>query len=968
MFTRKAGVAILVLAFIGSPGFAQDRFFHSNGVPIRYVEQGSGDAIVLLHGGGASLDGWVNSGMLQDLANDYRVIAFDIRGHGKSGKPHEASAYGPEMGLDVIRLLDHLGIRRAHIVGYSLGAFISAQLLTTHPERFLSATLGGAPGRFRWSDAQAALAEQEASERARECVSRSQILRLAAVNEPKPDEAEIKRRSAACMADPTQDRFAQAALVRSQGAGVITPAQAAAVKVPTLGVVGSLDSYHAEFQELKQLRPDLKLVVIEGATHNGERGALRRAEFIAAVREFIGSHRTAPSGTGARTSQFRPSAPYAADACRTGLARGDTARFVGVNRTYGLRRPLDGEMRIWADSANHIRFSESFAGSPRSVWNGEIDLAADATLQRIVWRSYVNDTLRNSRSVERVGDSVVSVNDGTRTAQRLPTGVLRFPERMPRAAFAVIAQCALARGEGGLRTAEYGVVRVAKGVTTRVRAAGTTKTVSLYAVSADSAPYLAHLWLDDLGRLFAHNLADIGFAIPPEWAPAIEQLLVAETDAAAPRMRETAADLAVKPAAGIVFIHARVMDVERGTVAENMSVVVRGSRIVTVGPDASIKPSGGALVVDATGKTLMPGLWNFNANAGTDLWAGIYDDGARSVLSRGVTSVYEIHGDTLYAPRLIRRVESGGQAGPRLLTTCAMSGWVPDVIDGAVSRFRDAENQVKDREELRRLVARCAAQGRQWMNLFSTFPPELVRPAIAEAHSRGVRIMGGGLRNWSTQDMLDAGVDGFAHVGQSLFAMVPSDTSRAAWDVGRTGNAALFWTPGRALADLDLGSPAARRVIEQIVKRRLPMGTSLCVYPPINRTMRQHDTTYDAAIFRKLTEYVGVLHRAGAMFVPGTEGRCPMSRELQLLAETGFTNAELLSLVTIGAARFAGLDREVGTVAAGKRADLILIDGDPLARLADLDRVTMVMRDGSLYRDLAAMRGVRTFLPRTMRR
>src|SRR6185436_17749873 len=160
--TRNACAAMLGLVFATAPVFAQDNFFDSNGVPIRYVEQGSGEAIVLLHGGGASLDGWLNSGMLQNLAKDYRVIAFDARGHSKSGKPHDVSAYGPEMGLDVVRLLDHLGIRRAHIVGYSMGAFITAQLLTAHPERFLTATLGGAPGWFQWTEAETADAEQEA--------------------------------------------------------------------------------------------------------------------------------------------------------------------------------------------------------------------------------------------------------------------------------------------------------------------------------------------------------------------------------------------------------------------------------------------------------------------------------------------------------------------------------------------------------------------------------------------------------------------------------------------------------------------------------------------------------------------------------------------------------------------------------------------------------------------------------------
>jgi len=292
---RHAKAAILCIVLVPGIGFAQDQYFDSNGVRIRYVEQGRGDAVVLIHGNGSSLNSWVNSGVLVNLAQDYRVIALDARGHGKSGKPHEVAAYGREMGRDVLRLLDHLGIPKAHIIGYSMGAHITAQLLTTNADHFITATLGGAPGRFRWTEAEIARSEQEASEKEKECVSRSQIFRLAPINGPKPSEEKIKQLSDACMANPDQDRFALAALARALKDQVITSAQVAAVKVPTLGVVGSLDGYLSDFKELQKLRPDVKLVIIDGATHGGDRGAEQRPEFLEAVRTFLASTPTASS-------------------------------------------------------------------------------------------------------------------------------------------------------------------------------------------------------------------------------------------------------------------------------------------------------------------------------------------------------------------------------------------------------------------------------------------------------------------------------------------------------------------------------------------------------------------------------------------------------------------------------------------------------------------------------------------------
>lgn len=130
---------------------AQDKFFESNGVRIHYVDQGAGEPIVLIHPYAANLEAWIGAGVFPNLAKDHRVVALDLRGHGKSGKPNDPMAYGQELGRDVVRLMDHLGIPRVHIVGYSMGATITAKLLVTNPERFLSATLGAYSAVASWT-------------------------------------------------------------------------------------------------------------------------------------------------------------------------------------------------------------------------------------------------------------------------------------------------------------------------------------------------------------------------------------------------------------------------------------------------------------------------------------------------------------------------------------------------------------------------------------------------------------------------------------------------------------------------------------------------------------------------------------------------------------------------------------------------------------------------------------------------
>ena len=115
-----------------------------DGVKIAYIVQGEGEPVILIHGWLSSAGiNWVLPGTSGALAKEFQVVALDIRGHGKSDKPTEEEAYGPELVEDVVRLMDHLKIEKAHIVGYSMGGIIAANFVVRHPDRVRSCTLGG---------------------------------------------------------------------------------------------------------------------------------------------------------------------------------------------------------------------------------------------------------------------------------------------------------------------------------------------------------------------------------------------------------------------------------------------------------------------------------------------------------------------------------------------------------------------------------------------------------------------------------------------------------------------------------------------------------------------------------------------------------------------------------------------------------------------------------------------------------
>jgi pimeloyl-ACP methyl ester carboxylesterase len=146
-------VMLILLPICYRSALSADQHFDSNGVKIRYISEGTGEPVLLIHGFTVDLERqWVDPGLFSTLAKKYQTIAYDNRGHGKSDKPLDPKKYGHEMVEDAVRLLDHLKIKRAHVVGYSMGASIVNSLLIAHPDRVLSATLAGNAGKLEGTD------------------------------------------------------------------------------------------------------------------------------------------------------------------------------------------------------------------------------------------------------------------------------------------------------------------------------------------------------------------------------------------------------------------------------------------------------------------------------------------------------------------------------------------------------------------------------------------------------------------------------------------------------------------------------------------------------------------------------------------------------------------------------------------------------------------------------------------------
>jgi pimeloyl-ACP methyl ester carboxylesterase len=286
---------LVVCCLVPGPVDAADEVFDSNGVKIRYVAEGKGEPVVLIHGwmGDSSMWGRDKSGNTKldtSAADGFQLIALDCRGHGKSDKPHDPEKYGPEMAADVVRLLDHLKLEKAHLIGYSSGAFIAGKVAATHPERVLSVVYGG----------QAPVVEGAKASDFSECEIfakavdegkdlGSYIISITPASKPKPTEEQA--RAIAKFLYDGKDVKAFAVAGRSFGKLEVTEEQLKKCKAPILFIHGGNESDHVKNRvaAVRKLLDRGEVKIVEGGDHMT---TLTKPEFGSAIIEFLRSNKT----------------------------------------------------------------------------------------------------------------------------------------------------------------------------------------------------------------------------------------------------------------------------------------------------------------------------------------------------------------------------------------------------------------------------------------------------------------------------------------------------------------------------------------------------------------------------------------------------------------------------------------------------------------------------------------------------
>ena len=237
---------------------APDKYFTSADARIRFRDIGQGSPVVLVHGLGRSLDDWLALG--DSLARDHRVIALDVRGFGKSTRIKEQSRLGIEMAEDVVRLLDHLGISRAHLAGHSMGAAIAAKLAARHPGRVLSVSLVAGP----FFGDSTAFSRDEGGFAAGVERTGNMMALIEWLFPMYPDSVQAAM-NVQTMA--VNDPATVAAAMRSMDALVVAPNVASVVRAPAVVAVGGADPLLPQSRWLATWWPSARLVEVATADH-----------------------------------------------------------------------------------------------------------------------------------------------------------------------------------------------------------------------------------------------------------------------------------------------------------------------------------------------------------------------------------------------------------------------------------------------------------------------------------------------------------------------------------------------------------------------------------------------------------------------------------------------------------------------------------------------------------------------------
>ncbi|HET7108663.1 MAG TPA: amidohydrolase family protein [Candidatus Acidoferrum sp.] len=525
---------------------------------------------------------------------------------------------------------------------------------------------------------------------------------------------------------------------------------------------------------------------------------------------------------------------------------------------------------------------------------------------------------------------------------------------------AILVRALLGQKNGGkLEVLPSGEARLRKLQSLSLEASGKKRIATLYEVTGLGFSPI-YTWLDENQQFFA---AITGwFSILQQgYESTLSQLRDSQRLAENAKNAELAASLTHKPAGDIVIQHVNVFDAPSATLLADQKVVLHGDRIASVESDRGQPVPQGAEVIDGNGKTLLPGLW--------DMHAHVSADNAYLNIAAGVTTARDLGNSIDDLTKLRQQIGAGAQIGPRIVPAGFIDG--PGPFEGPIKVLAATP------EEARQLVDRYADMGYVQIKIYSSVKPDLVPVIAAEAHKRGLRVSGHVPAGMIAEQFVRDGADEIQHMNFIFLNFMP--------DVKETRTPARFTEPGKRGGDLDLNSPQVNDFLAFLKQHHTVIDPTMAIWESTYGDRPGQIARIDAAIFNRLPVQVQRGSRAAGGALPAPDSATDKAyraayanmlrmlkklydnkiqivagtdegsgyafhRELETYGEAGIPAPRVLRIATLEAAEVMHMDRDFGSVAAGKFADLILVNGDPTKNISEIRHVEFVFKGGAYYR------------------
>ena len=508
-----------------------------------------------------------------------------------------------------------------------------------------------------------------------------------------------------------------------------------------------------------------------------------------------------------------------------------------------------------------------------------------------------------------------------------------------------------------------GKAKAEKLTTLTVGEGAAKKEITAWAVTG-IANFPIPIWSDADNKFF--GLSFFLSWLPEQYASEHARMTEAQTKALAAQAPAMAKALVKTPAGAVAFTNVRVFDADAKMFLEGQTVIVDKGLIAAVFPAKQAKVPAGAQIIDGRGKTLIPGMWDCHMHVASD-YTGVQE------LSMGVTSVRDPGGDDSQTIDRRERTARGELLFPNV--------YASSLIDGKGTYTAQVANVATSQAETIALVDKAKAGGFIGVKFYGTLNKDWLPAAAAEAHKLGLHVHGHIPVGMRTLDAIKAGYDEVTHINWIMMQAMPDSV------INESNGIARFEGPGRYAKDVDLNGKALSELVSLMASKGVYSDPTMVafesLYVPENGDLSPSYAPFVGTLppstergFRtggfqvpkdltradwraswaKMVALLGKMHKAGVPIVAGTDGAgIELVHELEIYQDAGMTAGEALAAATIVPARLVGQDKRTGSIKPGKVADLVLVEGDPSTRLADLRNTRVVMLGGKLL-DADALR------------